>query len=109
MTLSIQTVGRRVAENLANAEDLANQTLMAYAKLMQSMMEVRTKTDVGPYEGQIAVTRLQAAMSKIVEAQGDTVKAHKLLRTDFCKITMIPDDGTRCPTEPFVEAVKDAA
>ncbi|WP_340588350.1 hypothetical protein [Erythrobacter alti] len=109
MKMSVECAGRRVAENLAFAEDLANQSLHAHAKLMQSMMEVRTRTEVAPYEGMTAVMRVQAAMSKLVEAQGEIAKAHKSLRSDFTRITAIPDDGTRCPTEPFIEAVKTAA
>lgn len=109
MSACIKVMGRRVAERLAVAEDLANQNLRAHAALLQSMMDVRTDTDVAPYEGQIAVARLQSAMSKLVEAQSDLAKAHKTLRTDFCRITMIPDDGEPCPTNPFVEAVREAA
>lgn len=110
MSMPVEFAGRRVAEDLAAAEDLANQNLHAHAKLMQSMMDVRIKTDVAPYEGMTAVMRVQTAMSKLVEAQAEIAKAHKGLRSDFTRITAIPDDGTRCPTQqPFVEGVKTAA
>ncbi|MWV27007.1 hypothetical protein [Aurantiacibacter rhizosphaerae] len=109
MSMHVEHAGRRVAANLAAAEDLANQTLHAHATLMQSMMDVRTQTDVAPYEGMTAVMRVQSAMSKLVEAQADIAKAHKSLRDDFTRITAVPDDGTRCPTEKYIGAVKTAA
>lgn len=109
MSAPVEIIGRRVADNLAHAEDLANKSLHAHAALLQSMMDVRTQTDVAPYEGQIAVMRVQAAMSKIVEAQGEIAKAHKSMRADFCRITMIPDNGERCPTDPSIVGIKQAA
>ena len=109
MTATVEIMGMRVADRLAEAEDLTNQTLKAFAALQQSMMDVRTETEIAPYEGQMAVIRLQTAMGKIVEAQGELFKSHKSLRTDFCKITMIPDDGSRCPTKLHNSAEKQVA
>lgn len=109
MTIPVEVLGRRVADDLAAAEDLANQTLQAHARLMQSMMEVRTMTDVAPYEGMPAVIRVQNAMSKLVEAQSDIAKAHKSLRDDFTRITAIPDNGERCPVSGSARLVQDKA
>lgn len=109
MSLPIEVAGRKVADRLAKAEEFANESLHAHAALMQSMMDVRTQTDVTPYAGQIAVTRVQAAMNKIVEAQADLAKAHKQLKSDFCKITMIPEDRGRCPVGPSASVVQQAA
>lgn len=97
MTIPVEVMGKRVAAHLADAENLANETLKAHARLLQSMMDVRTETDVAPYEGMPAVMRVQSAMSKLVEAQGDIAKAHKSLRDDFTRITAIPDNNERCP------------
>ena len=97
MPLPLEVAGRRVAAKLADAEDLANQSLRAHAGLMQSMMDARMSADIAPYEGQIAVMRVQAAMSKIVEGQAELAKAHKSLRADFTRITMLPETGEPCP------------
>jgi|GEM_PF-1973804 len=109
MKTPVEVMGRRVANRLATAEDMANHNLRAHAELMQSMMDVRIDSEIAPYEGQLAVARVQSAMSKLVEAQADLAKAHKMLRSDFQKITMIPDDGERCPTEGLTEGMQAAA
>lgn len=107
MSVPVELLGRRVADDLAQAENAANETLQAYARLMQSMMSVRIDSDVAPYEGMTAVMRVQNAMNKIVEAQSDTAKAHKSLRDDFTRITAAPEDGQRCPTHGNLEVVKE--
>ncbi|WP_156170096.1 hypothetical protein [Aurantiacibacter luteus] len=109
MTTPVEVMGIRVADRLATAENLANQTLRAFAALQQSMMDVRTDSDVAPYEGQIAVMRVQAAAGKIVEAQSELFKAHKSLRADFCRITMLPDSNSDCPAWPGVATEAVAA
>ena len=65
-------------------------------------MNLRIETDIAPYEGQVSVVRVQEAQSKAVSLQTDLLKAHKGLRSDFSRITMVPDDGDRCPTNPAV-------
>lgn len=109
MNMPVELAGRRVAQDLEAAENLANQSLQAHAKLMQSMMEVRTQTDVAPYEGMTAVMRVQSAMNKLVEAQSEIARAHKSLRSDFSRITAMPDNGERCPVNPTVVGVEKAA
>ncbi len=99
--LDLQTAGTRIAEDLDAAERLANETLRAVARLQVSMMNARIDSDLTPYDGQIAVVRVQQASASLVEAQGNLAKAHKSMREDFIKMTGLtpPEDGDRCPTD----------
>ncbi len=107
--LTIETAARRVAADLDKAEKLANELHRALAQLQLSMMNLRIDTDIAPYEGQISVIRVQEAQSKAVALQSDLLKAHKGLRSDFSRITMVPDDGDRCPTDPQQPGLSRAA
>ena len=97
MNLSIPIAAKRIASELDSAERLANETLRATAALQVSMMNLRIDGGVAPYESQMSVLRVQQAQAKIVEAQSELAKAHKTLRADFEKITMVPDTDARCP------------
>lgn len=107
--LTIETAGIRIAADLEQAEALANECLRAHALLMTSMMNLRLETGVAPYEGQIAVSRVQTAMNKIVEAQGDLAKAHKSMREGYIKITGGPDDPFKCPLASLGKVTSEAA
>lgn len=96
--LTIETASRRVTADLDKAENLANELQRAIAQLQLSMMNLRIDTDIAPYEGQVSVVRVQQAQAKAVALQSDLLKAHKGLRSDFTRITMVPDDGDPCPT-----------
>lgn len=98
MSLTVEAASVRVADDLENAERAANESLRAKARLLESMMITRLEADLPQYEGQIAVIRLQQAIANDVAAMGDLAKAHKSLRSDFIKITMIPDMPGVCPT-----------
>lgn len=97
--LTFEAASVRVTEDLEQAEILANEALRANARLMQSMMNLRIETDLRPYEGQIAVMRVQEATAALVEAQNALAKAHKSLRSDFQRITMHADDSDPCPVK----------
>lgn len=97
--LSFEVASKRVAEDLERAENLANELQRAIAQLQLSMMNLRIDTGIAAYEGQLSVVRVQEAQSKAVALQSDLLKAHKGLRSDFTRITMVPDDRDRCPTE----------
>ena len=99
--LTFDAASLRIASDLDRAEKLANELQRALAQLQLSMMNMRIDTDVAPYEGQISVVRVQEAQSKAVGLQSDLLKAHKGLRADFSRITMLPDDQDRCPTDPL--------
>ncbi len=96
--LTFETASLRVTEDLDAAERLANEALRANARLMQSMMNLRIDTDMRPYEGQIAVVRVQEATAALVEAQNALAKAHKVLRSDFVRISSHADNYDPCPT-----------
>lgn len=99
--LTFETASLRVTEDLNQAERMANEALRANSRLMQSMMNLRIDTDLRPYEGQIAVVRVQEASAALVEAQNALAKAHKTLRGDFQRITSHADDNDPCPVTPI--------
>lgn len=107
--LTLETAARRVAADLEKAEMFANELQRSLAQLQLSMMNLRIDTEVAPYEGQLSVMRVQEAQSKAVSLQSDLLKAHKGLRADFTRITMLPDDQNRCPTEAIETEVKRVA
>ncbi|WP_338243168.1 hypothetical protein [Aurantiacibacter hainanensis] len=107
--LTFEAASQRIAADLEQAEILANELQRAIARLQLSMMNLRLDTDIAPYEGQASVIRVQEAQSKAVALQSDLLKAHKGLRSDFTRITMVPDDRDRCPAEPFTTGARDAA
>ena len=107
--LTLEAASQRIAADLEKAETLANELQRAIAQLQLSMMNLRIDTDIAPYEGQVSVIRVQEAQSKAVALQSDLLKAHKGLRSDFTRITMVPDDRDRCPTETFATRARDAA
>ena len=107
--LTVELASQRVASDLERAEKLANELQRAIAHLQVSMMNLRIDTDIAAYEGQLSVVRVQEAQAKAVALQGDLLKAHKGLRADFCRITMIPDDQVRCPTQGATAAIRDVA
>ena len=109
MSLSLQAAGVRIAEDLDVAEQSANECLRNLAKLQHSMMNARIDSDLAPYEGQAAVTRIQAAMANLVDAQGDIARAHAAMRKRFIELADIPDTNGRCPTAAIETQDKVAA
>lgn len=107
--LSFEVASKRVAEDLERAENLANELQRAIAQLQLSMMNLRIDTGIAAYEGQLSVVRVQEAQSKAVALQSDLLKAHKGLRSDFTRITMVPDDRDRCPTQGTVPKIREVA
>ena len=98
MSLPIELAGKRIADDLDAAERSANELLRHLALLQVSMMNARIDSDLAPYDGQIAVARVQQAQSQTVEAMGNLAKAHTSMRKEFIEITGYPDIG-RCPVE----------
>lgn len=107
--LPIRAAGKRIADDLDRAERLANESLRATAMLQVSMMNARIDSELSPYEGQIAVIRVQEAAQQLVEAQGNLAKAHKALRTDFIRVVGLPDTNDRCPVSGISGATTEAA
>lgn len=95
--LPINLAGKRIADDLDAAERLANESLRANAQLLLSMMNARIDSDLAPYDGQLAVSRVQQAIQQIVEAQNNLAKAHKSMRAEFIEITGVGDENRRCP------------
>jgi hypothetical protein len=107
--LTFEAASLRVTEDLDQAERLANEALRANARLMQSMMNLRIDTDLRPYEGQIAVVRVQEATAALVEAQNALAKAHKTLRADFIRISSHADDYEPCPSRKPPSGIREVA
>ena len=91
MSLTVETAGIRIANNLDDAERAANEALRSKARLLESMMTTRLETELPQYQGHLAVMRLQKAISDDVSSMGELAKAHKSMRDDFTRITAIPD------------------
>ncbi len=96
--LTVEAAGVRIAHELEDAERLTNECLRAYAKLQQSMMNVRLETELPQYQGHTAVMRLQEAQKHQVDAMSQLVRVHTSMREDFIKVTGTVDRGGRCPT-----------
>lgn len=107
--LTIEAAGVRIAAELEDAERLTNECLRAYARLQQSMMNVRLETDLPQYQGHTAVMRLQEAQKHQVEAMGQLARLHKSMRDDFLTITGLPETFGRCPTKSLSGVDSEAA
>lgn len=107
--LTFENASLRVTEDLDTAERLANEALRASSRLMQSMMNLRIDTDLRPYEGQIAVVRVQEATAALVDAQNALAKAHKTLRADFERISSHADNYDPCPTRRPPSGLQEVA
>ena len=102
--LTVENAGVRIAEDLETAERLTNECMRAYARLLQSMMNVRLDTDLPQYQGQTAVMRLQEAQKHQVDAMSHLARVHKSMREDFLQITNVADEIGRCPTTGLKES-----
>ena len=107
-TLPLHAAGTRIAADLAEAERLSNEYVRCLARLQGSMMNARLDSEMEPYDGQIAVVRVQEAQSQAVQSQGNLFKAHTSMRSDFVRMADVPDVIGRCPTEGSANIAKSA-
>lgn len=107
--LTLEAASVRIADDLEEAERLTNECIRAYARLQQSMINIRLDTDLPQYQGQLAVVRLQEAQKNQVDAMSQLAKVHKSMREDYLKITGLPDEVGRCAVTRVSEVAKGVA
>ncbi|MEZ5743638.1 MAG: hypothetical protein R3D89_07905 [Sphingomonadaceae bacterium] len=97
MTLTTSAAAARLSRELADLENTFDNTILASAKLMQTMILARQNPDVTVHEGQKAIIRLARAQQAAIDGASDVFRVHDELASIARERCIMDEPGL---TEP---------
>jgi len=79
MSLDRIAATARIARQLKDAEQKADEALLALSELMTTLLHARASTDVVPHTGQAALMRLAQAQRSIIDGGSDLFRVHDVM------------------------------
>lgn len=81
MSLDRFAATARISRQLKDAEQKADEVLLATAELMSTLVRARATADVVPHTGQTALIRLVQAQKALIEGSSDLFRVHNEMST----------------------------
>lgn len=102
MTDTIHADALNIKKLVREAEAVADESMIAFARLKQAMLAARQNPEIGVDAGQAALMRLSQAEQQALAMSTSLLRVHDEL-SKLARVTMAPDTGI--PTEIPEEAL----
>lgn len=103
MTDNVRSDALKLKKLIREAEALADESMLAFARLKQAMLSARQNPGVEVDTGQRALMRLTQAEAQALAMSTSLLRVHDEL-SKVARVKMAPDDGI--PTEVEPDALK---
>lgn len=99
MHIPVPAAAARIRNQLAEAERLQDEALVAYAELMATMVRARANPDLPVHTGQKAIIRLASAIQSQVQSGTEIFRVHDVVSTIGREIGVLDEPGLTTGSE----------